>query len=369
MLVIYAIGKVTNGFLADRANIRRFMATGLLVSAVANLAFGLGQGFVLFALLWGVSGWFQSIGSAPSVVAISQWFSRKERGTRYGVWSTCHSIGEGLTFVGTAVLVSALGWRSGFWGPGLVCVLAALVLYRTLADRPETMGLPHVEVYMGGEAPVKEARAARGVARSQLEVLRNPAIWLLGLAAASIYVARYGMNNWGVLYLQEGRGYDLTTAGAVMGACPVMGMLGAASSGWISDRFFGSGRSLPALLFGLAEIGALAALFLLPPGQRWLDTAVLAVFGYAMGGLLVFLGGLMAVDVSPQNAAGAAMGVIGMFSYLGAAVQDAVSGWLLDAFAVAGARNFAPLGLFWVGASVLSLALAAGAWRRGGPAR
>ena len=36
----YAIGKLTNGFLADHSNIKRFMSLGLLVSAIANLIMG-----------------------------------------------------------------------------------------------------------------------------------------------------------------------------------------------------------------------------------------------------------------------------------------------------------------------------------------
>jgi len=36
----YAVGKLTNGFLADRSNIKRFMATGLFLTALVNLALG-----------------------------------------------------------------------------------------------------------------------------------------------------------------------------------------------------------------------------------------------------------------------------------------------------------------------------------------
>jgi OPA family sugar phosphate sensor protein UhpC-like MFS transporter len=36
LLFIYSVGKFTNGFLADRCNIARFMSTGLLLSGVAN---------------------------------------------------------------------------------------------------------------------------------------------------------------------------------------------------------------------------------------------------------------------------------------------------------------------------------------------
>ena len=56
----YAVGKFTNGFLADRSNIKRFMSTGLLVTALVNLCLGFIHSFVLFAVLWGISGWFQS---------------------------------------------------------------------------------------------------------------------------------------------------------------------------------------------------------------------------------------------------------------------------------------------------------------------
>nr|WP_202903845.1 MFS transporter [Tamlana nanhaiensis] len=44
----YAIGKLTNGFLADHSNIRRFMSTGLLISAMANLIMGFTGVFWLF---------------------------------------------------------------------------------------------------------------------------------------------------------------------------------------------------------------------------------------------------------------------------------------------------------------------------------
>ncbi|MDD4489571.1 MAG: MFS transporter, partial [Paludibacter sp.] len=97
LLFTYAIGKFVNGFLADHSNIKRFMATGLGVSAIANLAVGLlgftssnGMAitsfvfFLSFAILWGINGWSQSMGAAPAIIALSRWFPLKERGTFYG---------------------------------------------------------------------------------------------------------------------------------------------------------------------------------------------------------------------------------------------------------------------------------------------
>ncbi len=195
LFYVYAIGKFINGALADSANIRRFMSTALLCSALVNLAFGFTSGFQAFVLLWALNGWFQSIGSAPSVVSLCQWFSHRERGSRYGIWAGAHNIGEGLTFIGTSVLVGAWGWRWGFWGPGLVCLVVALVLFRTLADRPETYGLPNVTDYKGDTSAGKPAGDSLKELRKL--VIKSPVVWVLGLSSGLMYVTRYAIHSWG----------------------------------------------------------------------------------------------------------------------------------------------------------------------------
>ena len=364
LLYIYAFGKFFNGFLSDRANIARFMSTALLLSAVVNVLFGMTSLFWVFALLWALNGWFQSVGSAPSVVSLCQWFSHKERGTRYGIWAGAHNIGEGLTFVGTSVLVSYWGWRWGFLGPGLVCVAVALILSRTLADRPQTYGLPPVSEYRGDDSagPAKKGP----LKEMQLLVLKSPVVWILGLSSSFMYVTRYAIHSWGPLYLQTAKGYEAVEAGVLIGANTLMGLAGAACSGLLSDRFFNSRRNVPTLLYGLLLTGSLVTLYLIPPGHRNLDLAALAAFEFAIGGLVVFLAGLTAVDLMPVRAAGAVKGTIGLMSYLGAATQDWVSGLLLKAgeSEVAGQAviNFDYAFAFWIGASILSMVLATFVW-------
>jgi OPA family sugar phosphate sensor protein UhpC-like MFS transporter len=358
---VYAVGKLTNGFLADRCNIRRFMSTALLLSAAINLALGFSSLFLVFLGMWLLNGWVQSVGSAPSVVALSNWFSRRERGTRYGIWSASHSIGEGLTFVGTSVVVGAWGWRWGFWGPGLLCMAAAFVMYRTLADRPQTYGLPPPGQYRGEPA---EPPAAVGA--QQLGVLRHPAVWILGLASACMYISRYAITSWGPLYLKEAKGYSIEMAGVVLAFFPAAEILGSVSSGWVSDRLFGSRRHVPAVLYGLVSVAALFGLRAVPPGNTVLDAAALAAFGFGIGGQLVFLGGLMAVDLVGQRAAGAAMGLVGVFSYFGAGTQELVSSRLLEPTkrAVDGLTVHSFDGAFtvWLAASAMSVLLVFFIW-------
>jgi OPA family sugar phosphate sensor protein UhpC-like MFS transporter len=444
LFITYAFGKITNGFLADRSHIGRFMATGLLVSAVTLILFGFSQTFWVFLLLWGVHGWFQSMGSAPSGASLSQWFSNRERGTRYGIWSMSHSIGEGLTFAITAVVVTYFGWRFGLWGAGALSLAVALVLYKTLADRPQTYGLPAVADYKNDHAAIK-ASAQENVGRAQLEVLKNPYVWLLGFSCVAMYTARYGINSWGVIYLQEANHYSLITAGMVMFWAKISELVGTVASGFISDRLFGARRNVTTLMYGLLEVTGLVILFLAPStymgaldsslaehleagpvqpavieavrqhgvelapdtevfeaskggqtvwlvrrpvwGGRWTGLAITqtdtqlnltkafrylhllgaALFGFGQGGMLVFLGGLIAIDICSKKASGAAMGFVGMFSYIGAAFEERISGRLLETGKTVvygqATHDFTWACSFWLSGAVLAVLLSCCLWR------
>jgi len=364
LLYIYAFGKFFNGFLADRANIRRFMSIALMLSAIVNFIFGMTSNFILFAILWAMNGWFQSIGSAPSVVSICQWFSNNERGTRYGIWAGAHNIGEGLTFIGTAFLISLWGWRMGFIGPAIICIVIASIMYFTLADRPQTYGLPHVSDYKNDYSAGKPT--SESIGKLQLMVIKSPIVWILGMSSALMYVTRYAIHSWGPLYLQEVKNYSIVEAGVLIGANTITGLAGAAFSGILSDRFFKSRRNIPTLLYGILLTGSLIALYKIPPGNRWMDAVALGCFEFAIGGLIVFLAGLIAIDVMPKKAAGAVKGIIGLFSYMGAAFQDWISGYLISAGKTIidgkASYDFDCAFYFWIGASILSLILACAVW-------
>ena len=76
----YAVGKLVNGFLADHANMKLFFAFAVLMSALLNIGMGFSTVVAVSALLWGLNGWFQSFGAPAGVVAMTNWFSNRERG-------------------------------------------------------------------------------------------------------------------------------------------------------------------------------------------------------------------------------------------------------------------------------------------------
>ncbi|MBP5559345.1 MAG: MFS transporter [Bacteroidales bacterium] len=380
----YAVGKFVNGFLADNANIKRFMATGLIISVAMNFIMGiLGVSamegnmanttlFICFAVCWAINGWAQSMGAPPCVIGLTRWFPLRIRGTFYGFWSSSHNIGEGLSFVFVSALVAGLGMKWGFFGAALAGILGVLLIVFFLHPSTESKGLPPIETLSGEPAqpavPAAEKRAE--VRRQQATVIRNPGVWILAAASAFMYMSRYAINEWGIIFLQEARGYSLAEAGAIVGINPIFGLIGTVFSGWFSDAVFKGDRKYPAFVAGILEAIALA-LFLFGGPQKWVSIVAMVLFGIAIGVLISFLGGLMAVDLVPRKATGAALGIVGMASYAAAGLQNVVTGLLLDGHMkeVGGVmvHDYTYVSWFWIGAAVISFLLPILNWRRKRP--
>lgn len=90
------------------------------------------------------------------------------------------------------------------------------------------------------------------------------------------------------------------------------------------------------------------------------------VHGFAIGILITFLGGLMAIDIVPKQATGATMGLIGIASYVGAGLQELMSGFLISDKKLiidnVVTYDFSIARFFWLGATVLSALVAIFVW-------
>ena len=381
LLFAYAFGKFVNGFLADHSNIKRFMAAGLLVSTLANLTMGIiglfgsnnafiGEAvipstvvFFIFATMWGINGWSQSMGAAPAIIALSRWFPLSRRGTFYGFFSASHNIGEWLSFIFVGSIVAVSGWQWGFFGAAIAGAIGILIILFLMHDTPESKGLPSIEVLTGEK--VEEKKKDESAGEAQRLALRTPAVWILALASAFMYISRYSLNSWGVLFMQETKGYSLMEASSIISINAWLGIIGTVVAGWMSDVLFKGDRKMPAFVSGIL-LSVSYALFIYGGDAYWVSVLSMALFGVAIGVLIAFLGGLMAVDIVPRKATGAALGIVGMVSYAAASIQEKVSGYLVnsnitetvnDLGEVVKHYDFSDAAIFWIGASVISFLL------------
>lgn len=375
LLFVYAVGKFLNGFIADYCNIRRFMATGLLLSSLANLimgALGLLYGtfglssmliFLSFALLWGMNGWMQSMGPAPGVISLSRWFPQSKRGTWYGIFSASPYLGETVSFIVTSAVVGALGWQYGFIAASAAGLLGAAIILLFVSDTPESRGLPSVQNLSGEELRKEDKMPTKEL---QKLILRHPGIWVIALSSAFIYITKYAVAGWGVLFLQKARGFSLEEASQVIAFSAAFGVLGTVLAGWLSDAVFRGDRAKPAVLSGILGTCSLA-LFLFAGGGFVLNVFYVSLFSLSVGVLYCIVAGLMAVDIVPRKATGAALGIVGISSYIAAGIQDIASGYLIEGFMGPDGTDiydFGPVSWFWLAASALSFVLPVMNWKK-----
>lgn len=376
LLFVYAVGKFLNGFIADYCNIRRFMATGLCVSALVNLIMGvLGfiQGlaglstvliFISFAILWGINGWMQSMGSPPGVISLSRWFPHSKRGTYYSIFSSTPYVGEFLSFIMTGVIVGALGWEAGFIIAAIAGLIGSVVILVFVSDTPESKGLPSVYELSGENMRREDSMPTREL---QKLVVKHPGIWIIALSSAFIYITKYAIAGWGVLFLQKARNFSLEDATQIIAFSAAFGIVGTVLAGWLSDKMFKGDRVKPAVLSGMLSLVSLA-LFLFTEGGYIANIVYVSIFSLAVGVLYCIVAGLMAVDIVPRKATGAALGVVGISSYVAAGLQDITSGYLIqyNTAVVDGVDvyDFGPVSWFWLAAALISFMLPVMNWKK-----
>ncbi|HEU5079464.1 MAG TPA: MFS transporter [Opitutaceae bacterium] len=321
--LLYGVSKFVNGIWGDRANARIFMVSGLLLSAIANVAFGFSSAVFVLGLIWMLNGWVQGMGFPPCARLMTHWFPPQKLATKMSIWNTSHSIGAGLVVVSCGYIVT-LGWRWVFWIPALAVVLIAVALWFTMRDTPSSVGLPELPMTkkksVGTHGSEGESAEYRRVLRKQ--VFGNPTIWLVAAANFFVYTLRYGVLDWGPTLLHESKGVSIQHGGWMVAAFEVSGLIGMLAAGWVTDRVFG-GRGVRVCVICMT----LASLFLFlfwkwPSPPIWLSTCLLGASGFFIYGPQALVG-IIVANLATNRAAATAVGLTGLFGY----ASSLLSGW------------------------------------------
>ncbi len=377
LYLTYGIGKFVNGVLADGSDVRKFFPSALLMTALANILFALapsGVGLLglspqmtavvllwVLAFLWGVSGWFQSAGFPAVAKSLTYWYSNSERGTKWSLWSCSHQTGTFLSFILAGHIAAHCGWRAAFYVPGILALLTALWLFERLRDRPQSLGLPDVEVYR--EEPVKKQETTEKSAEDDMTyvqifkkyVLCNKTIWLLAIAYVFVYIIRFGAEDWMIMYLKNAKNIELGEATNMIASLPLVGIVGTVCAGLISDKLFKGKRAPVNLLYLVGVILAIIALkFNTINSLNYVIIGLLGAFTY---GPQMMIGGLCAVESSSKKVASAASGFTGTFGYVGAFLSATGTGFLVDKLGKDGVGNWDGAIYFWLVSGIICLVI------------
>ena len=181
-----------------------------------------------------------------------------------------------------------------------------------------------------------------------------------------------------MLFLQKAKDFSLENATQIIAFSAAFGVLGTVIAGWLSDTVFKGDRIRPAILSGLLSFVFLG-LFLFTEGSYIVNIAYVSMFSLFIGVLYCIVAGLMAIDIVPRKATGAALGVVGISSYAAAGLQDITSGYLIQGFSeapeviegmteaeilAATSYDFGPVSVFWLVASLVAFLLPVLMWKK-----
>ncbi|MBN1283046.1 MAG: MFS transporter [Proteobacteria bacterium] len=364
LYVTYAIGKFVNGVFGDQANLRYFSAVGLFLSSLCCIMMGVTGSLVALAFFWGLNGWFQSMGNPPFARAMCHWFTISERGTKFGIWSTCHQVGTWIIMLTGGFIIASFGWRAIFYIPAAIGIVTAVSLVVALRDTPEAMGLPHVEKYKRDKLVDKESAREfdqetehEGFGKIFLhQVLLNKYIWLCSFINISVYIVRFGTLDWATKFLVEEKGCTIEFASMEASMIPLFGIVGMILAGWMSDRLFKARRAPATVIFFIGTALSILAMYFVPPGWNILQSVVLGLIGFFTYGPQFLISGAAALDFGSRKAAATATGFIGTFGYAGAALSSLGSGVMIDKYSWIGGI------LFWAGAAAAGALLTTLMW-------
>lgn len=332
LFAAYAFGQFVNGQLGDKFGGRRFITVGLVMTAVLNIAFGFTSGLAAMILIWGLNGYFQSMGWAPTVKTLANWFPPKIRGKFGGALGTSYQIGNAYSWALAGLVAGALGWRWCFWAPAIIVLVSAIHWYLRGRNAPEEVGLPTIEEEAEGTYEATDVREDHhlGFRYTLSSVLRDRAIWLVAFGLFCLNIVRYGFIGWAPTYMFQVQHAPISTAAYKVLVIPLAGSIGALFSGWVSDKVFQSRRA-PMAAIMLLLLGLFVWLYPRIPVSQWeLSLVVLIMIGFLTYGPHVLMVTTMPMDFATRKAAASATGFIDGMGYVGAAITGILSGWLID---------------------------------------
>jgi sugar phosphate permease len=353
-LAVYSLGQFVFGPLSDRFGPRRILILGMSLSMIAAAGFGLSTtlaAFLACAILQGIA---QSTGWTATSKAMSSWFFVGERGRVLGWWCTHYTVGAAIAapFAGWLMDVyarppapgepAAPYWPAAFWGPAAVLGGIVFLTWKFLRDRPEDVGLPPIEQYVGHASPppsgttaahdhaAQPAAAADGSSWRRIgAVLSSPGVWALAVAYFPIKLARYSFYFWGPKYVAESLGTTAFTSAMTAAWMPIGGIVGVVLSGYISDYLFGARRA-PVIVLSLLLAAAVMLAGLAPIHNLWVMIAFFFLAGMFLFGPDSMVSATAAIDFGTKRGAGAATGFVNGVGSIGAILGGYLPGVLTN---------------------------------------
>jgi OPA family glycerol-3-phosphate transporter-like MFS transporter len=330
-VLMYAVGKVSNGLLADFLGGRLLFLLGMVVSVACTIVFGLADSLLVFTIIWAINRYVQSMGWGSLVKVVARWYPVSVHASIMGVLAVSYLLGDAFAryYLGS-FMDHGVGWRGVFFVAAGTLGAIAFVSFFTLRSSPQDVGgqepaaNPSSVFGKEGGSPQPES-----LGRLLRPLLTSWVFWLVCVMNAGLTLIRETFNFWIPTYLTEVGHLTAGVAAEYSLLFPLIGAGSAFVAGVAADRVGGKrgGIMLPSLILLTGALWVLSAASL--QGKPLLAIVLISAVSIFLMAPYSFLSGVLALDLGGKRGSSTAAGLIDSAGYLGALP----SGWGIGALA------------------------------------
>ena len=331
----YAFGQLVSGRLGAMIGYKRLMLSGVIASAVLNVAISFQNDLWVIAILWGINGFCQAMVWSNGIGVINKWWPKKERGFASGLATAFSGVAQAVTYLTInwcLILNPEWTWRAGFRFPVIPMVLILIPFACFFKASPEDIGLkPFVEESKeleASDAALEEEIAGRGFFYPYKLLFSEPKVLLFCLISAIAGIGRYGLLTWIPTYFTDELGLTLKDDMFTYIVLPLGQACAMFVFPFLTDKVF-KGKREPMLI--LAAVVAFAGMICFPMFKTQVPATIMlfivGVFSMVTGVIWAIAG-----DMGGRALSSTVVGVLDWAVYMGAAVQASAFGFIQEQF-------------------------------------
>ena len=324
----YALSQPVVGIFTDRFGARKVITVCTFVEFLGTLIFAMAPNLPLAAVGRGLIGLGAAGVFVPALKIFLPWFGPQAFGQMNVILLAVGNVGAIAASTPFAWFNQQVGWRSSFFIISGVLFLLALLSRAYIQDTPP-----------GYTLPPDERKGAHSLEPSGFgDILRTPFFWIM----AALFFAYGGpfstfQGLWGYPYLIDVLGYSKLEASNLIMVIAFGVITGGPILGYLTDKTFAQKkRQLLSVCLAVQVMNWGFIALLSPRFGSWALGLVFFLMGMMLAGTLA---GSWAIvrEESPPERMGTAMGLLNPAPFLGVAIFQPLTGYLMDRVGKAGA--------------------------------
>ena len=317
----YALSQPLVGVLTDRFGARKVVTVCTFIEFLGALIFALAPTLLIAALGRGLIGLGAAGVFVPALKIFLPWFGPQSFGRMSVILLAVGNVGAVVAATPFAWFIQQAGWRLSF------IIISGILLLLAFLSRAYIQDTPSLSRSVAEGQKAVPSPKAGGFA----DILKTPFFWIL----TALFFAYGGpfstfQGLWGYPYLIDVFAYSKLEAGNLIMVIAFGVIAGGPVLGYLTDKTFAAKkRPFLTACIAIQVLNWVLIAFVSPRFGSWALGCIFFIMGMMLAGTLAVIWAIVREE-SPPERMGTAMGMLNPAPFLGVAIFQPLTGYLMD---------------------------------------